>query len=285
MNMFKTLVLMTSLTIILVLAGNYLSGQQGMILALIFAGGMNLFAYWFSDKIALRSYRAKQVSEAEAPELHSIVRGLATRSGIPMPKVFVIPSASPNAFATGRNPQHASVAVTEGIMQLLDRAELEGVIAHELAHIRHRDILIASVVATLAGAITMIARMAGYAAMFGGYGGDRDRDRGGGGGALGMILMMILAPIAALLVQLWISRTREYDADAGGARIAGNPYGLANALEKLQRGIQMRPIQANHSSAHMFIVNPLSGKNLMSLFSTHPPIEERVAKLRAMARG
>ena len=284
MNMFKTLVLMTGLTIILVLAGNYLGGQQGMILALIFAGGMNLFAYWFSDKIALRSYRAKQVSEAEATELHSIVRGLATRSGIPMPKVFVIPSASPNAFATGRNPQHASVAVTEGIMNLLNREELQGVIAHELAHIQHRDILIASIVATLAGAITMMARMAGWAAMFGGYGG-RDNDRNSGGGAIGFILMAILAPIAALLVQMWISRTREYDADAGGARIAGNPYGLADALEKLQIGAQMRPIKANPSSAHMFIVNPLSGKSLMSLFSTHPPIEERVAKLRALARG
>jgi len=283
-NMLKTIFLMTVMTVILVLVGGQLGGRQGMIMALVFAGGMNFFAYWFSDKLALMSYRARQVSEAEAPELHSIVRGLATRAGIPMPKVFVIPSASANAFATGRNPQHASVAVTEGIRQLLDRTELEGVIAHELAHIQHRDILIASIVATLAGAITMIARMAGWAAMFGGYGG-RGNDRSSGGGAIGFILMAILAPLAALLVQMWISRTREYQADAGGARIAGNPSGLASALEKLQRGAQARPLQANPSSAHMFIVNPLSGKSLMSLFSTHPPIEERVARLRAMARG
>ena len=262
--------------------GDYLGGRQGMVLALVFAGGMNLFAYWFSDKIALMSYRARQVSQAEAPELHSIIRGLATRGGIPMPKVYVIPSASPNAFATGRNPDHAAVAVTQGIMQLLNREELEGVIAHELAHIQHRDILIASIVATLAGAITMIARMAGWAAMFGGYGGSRDRDRGGG--AIGFILMAVLAPIAAMLIQLWISRTREYDADAGGAQLAGTPSGLAGALEKLERGVQAAPLDANPSSAHMFIVNPLSGRSLMGLFSTHPPIAERVARLRAMAR-
>lgn len=280
MNMLKTLMLMTGMTVILVLIGNQMGGQQGMVMALIMAGGMNLITYWFSDKIALMSYRAARVSEAEAPELHSIVRNLATRAGIPMPKVYIIPSASPNAFATGRNPQHASVAVTEGIMRLLDRQELEGVIAHELAHIKHRDILIATIVATVAGAITMLARMAGWAAMFGGYGG-RDEDRNGGG--IGMVLMMILAPIAALLVQMWISRTREYDADAGGAAIAGTPYGLANALEKLQMGVQARPINANPSSAHMFIVNPLSGRSLMSLFSTHPPLEERVARLRAMS--
>lgn len=284
MNMFKALVLMTGLTIILVLAGNYFGGQQGMIMALIFAGGMNFFAYWFSDKIALMSYHAKPVSEAEAPELHSIIRGLATRAGTPMPKVYIIPSVSSNAFATGRNPSHASVAVTEGIVQLLKRKELEGVLAHELAHIQHRDILIASIVATFAGAITLIARMAGWAAMFGGYGG-RDNDLDSGGGVIGFILMAILSPLAALLVQLWISRTREYDADAGGAKIAGSPYGLADALEKLQMDAQIRPIRANPSSAHMFIVNPLSGKSLISLFSTHPPIEERVARLRAIARG
>jgi heat shock protein HtpX len=282
MNMFKTVMLMTGLTVILVLIGNHYGGQQGMVMALIFAGGMNLFTYWFSDKIALMSYRARQVSDSEAPELHSIVRGLASRAGIPMPKVFIIPSSSPNAFATGRDPQHASVAVTEGIMTLLNRQEVEGVIAHELAHIKHRDILIATIVATIAGAITMIARMASFASMFGGYGGRNDDRRGGG---LGIIFMAILAPIAALLVQMWISRTREYDADAGGAAIAGSPYGLADALEKLQMGVQVRPLQANPASAHMFIVNPLSGKSLMSLFSTHPPIEERVAKLRAMTRG
>jgi len=283
LNMFKTIILMSGLTILLVLLGGYFGGQQGMLMALLLAGGMNLFAYWFSDKIALMSYRAQPVTEAEAPELHAIVRTLATRAGIPMPKVYIIPSASPNAFATGRNPSHAAVAVTQGIMQLLSRQELEGVIAHELAHVQHRDILIASIVATVAGAITMLARMAGYAAMFGGYGGDRDRDRGGGG--LGMLLMMILAPIAALLIKLWISRTREYSADSGGARIAGSPQGLASALEKLQAGVQMAPMNANPASSHLFIVNPLSGKSLMSLFSTHPPIEERVARLKAMGRG
>lgn len=283
MNNLKTIALMTLMTVVLVLVGQQLGGNQGMVIALVMAGAMNLFSYWFSDKIALMSYRARQVSEAEAPELHAIVRGLATRAGIPMPKVHIIPSASANAFATGRNPRHASVAVTEGIMRLLDRQELEGVIAHELAHIEHRDILIATIVATLAGAITMLARMAGWAAMFGGHGG-RDNDRGGN--PIGLLLMMVLAPIAALLVQMWVSRTREYEADAGGAKIAGSPFGLANALEKLALGAQARPMNnASPSSAHLFIVNPLSGRSLMNLFSTHPPLEERVARLRAMRRG
>lgn len=284
MNLFKTIILMTGLTVLLVLLGGYMGGQQGAVMALLIAGGLNFVAYWFSDKIALMSYKAQPVTEAEAPELYSMVRTLATRASLPMPKVYIIPSASPNAFATGRDPQHAAVAVTRGIMQILNRQELEGVIAHELAHVQHRDILIATVVATLAGAITMLARMAGYAAMFGGYGGGRDRDRGGGG-VLGMLLMMILAPIAALLIKLWISRTREYSADSGGAKIAGTPQGLASALEKLQAGVQAAPLNANPASSHLFIVNPLSGKSLMSLFSTHPPIEERVAKLRAMGRG
>ena len=283
MNMFKTIILMSGLTVLLVLLGGYFGGQQGALIALLFAGGLNFVAYWFSDKIALMSYHAQPVTEAEAPDLYNMVRTLATRASLPMPKVYIIPSASPNAFATGRDPQHAAVAVTQGIMQMLNRQELEGVIAHELAHVQHRDILIATVVATLAGAITMIARMAGYAAMFGGYGGDRDRDRGGGG--LGMILMMVLAPIAALLIKMWISRTREYSADSGGAQIAGSPQGLASALEKLQAGVQIAPMNANPASSHLFIVNPLSGKSLMSLFSTHPPLEDRVAKLRAMGRG
>jgi heat shock protein HtpX len=282
MNTIKTLLLMTGLTVLLVYLGDRFGGRQGMIMALLFAGGMNLFTYWFSDKIALASYRAQQVSEAQAPELHAIVRGLATRSGIPMPRVYVIPADSANAFATGRNPAHASVAVTEGIIRLLDRQELEGVIAHELAHIKNRDILLATMVATLAGAITMVARMAGWAAMFGGYGGDRDRDRGGG---LAGLALMIVAPVAALLVQLWISRTREYGADAGGATIAGSPHGLASALEKLTRGAQTLPLDGNPSSAHLFIVNPLSGKSLMGLFSTHPPLEERIARLRELPRG
>jgi heat shock protein HtpX len=279
MNGVKTIALMTLMTVGFVLLGQYLGGQQGMIMALVLAAVMNFIAYWFSDKIALLSYGAQPVSEAEVPELYSLVRNLATRAGIPMPKIYIIPSASPNAFATGRNPQHAAVAVTQGILQLLNRQELEGVIAHELGHVKNRDILIGSIVATMAGAITMLARMASWGAMFGGYG-DRDRDRGGG---LGLLIMAILAPIAALLVQMWISRTREYQADASGAAIAGTPHGLANALEKLERGAQMIPISnANPSSAHMFIVNPLSGKSLMALFSTHPPIAERVARLRAM---
>lgn len=279
MNGIKTIALMTLMTVGFVLLGQYLGGQQGMVMALVLAAVMNLGAYWFSDKIALMSYRAQPVSEAEAPELHSMVRGLATRAGLPMPKVYIIPSASPNAFATGRNPQHAAVAVTQGIMQLLSRQELEGVIAHELGHVKNRDILIGSIVATLAGAITMLARMASFGAMFGGYGHDRER----GGNAIGLLAMAILAPIAALLVQMWISRTREYQADASGAQIAGNPLGLAGALEKLEAGAQRVPIpNANPSSAHMFIVNPLSGKSLMSLFSTHPPIAERVQRLRAM---
>lgn len=279
MNEVKTIALMTLMTVGFVLLGQYLGGQQGMVMALVLAAVLNLGAYWFSDKIALLSYRAQQVSEAEAPELHAMVRGLATRAGLPMPRVYVIPSASPNAFATGRNPSHAAVAVTQGIMQLLTRQELEGVIAHELGHVRNRDILIGSIVATLAGAITMLARMASFGAMFGGYGNDRDR----GGNAIGLLAMAILAPIAALLVQMWISRTREHQADASGAQIAGNPLGLAGALEKLETASQRVPIpNANPSSAHMFIVNPLSGKSLMSLFSTHPPIAERVQRLRAM---
>jgi heat shock protein HtpX len=280
MNTAKTVALMTLMTVGFVLLGQYLGGQQGMIMALVLAAAMNMTAYWFSDKIALMSYRAQQVSEAEAPELHAMVRGLATRAGLPMPKVYVIPSASPNAFATGRNPAHAAVAVTDGIMRLLNRQELEGVIAHELGHVRNRDILIGSIVATLAGAVTMLARMASFGAMFGGYG---NRDREGGGNAIGLLAMAILAPIAALVVQMWISRTREYQADATGAAIAGTPLGLAGALEKLEAGAQRVPIpNANPSSAHMFIVNPLSGKSLMSMFSTHPPIAERVSRLRAM---
>lgn len=278
MNSVKTIALMTLMTVGFVLLGQYLGGQQGMIMALVLAAVMNLGAYWFSDKIALLSYGAQPVSEAEAPELYALVRNLATRAGLPMPRVYIIPSASPNAFATGRNPQHAAVAVTQGILQLLSRHELEGVIAHELAHVKNRDILIGSIVATLAGAITMLARMASFGAMFGGYG-DRDRDRGG----LGLLIMAILAPLAAMLVQLWISRTREYQADASGAAIAGTPQGLADALEKLEMGARRIPIpNTNPSSAHMFIVNPLSGKSLMALFSTHPPIAERVARLRNM---
>ena len=280
MNTVKTVFLMTLMTLLLMWVGNHYGGVQGMTMGLLFAGGVNLFTYWFSDKIALASNGAREVSEAEAPELHSIVRGLATRAGIPMPRVYIIPSMSPNAFATGRNPAHAAVAVTQGILQLLSRDELEGVIGHELAHVQHRDILLATIVATMAGVITWVARMAGYGLMFGGYGGRDRRDNG-----LAGLVMMIVAPIAALLIQLSISRAREYDADAGGARIAGTPVGLANALEKLERGVQAVPMNVNPSSAHLFIVNPLSGKSLMALFSTHPPLVERIARLRSMPRA
>jgi len=275
MNTLKTVFLMTLMTLLLMWVGSHYGGMQGMTMGLLFGGGVNLFTYWFSDKIALASNGAREVSEAEAPELHAIVRGLATRAGIPMPRVYITPSMSPNAFATGRNPGHAAVAVTQGILQLLSRDELEGVIGHELAHVLHRDILIGTVVATMAGLITWVARMAMW------FGGGRDRRDNG----LAGLIMLIVAPIAALLIQLSISRAREYDADAGGARIAGTPTGLANALEKLERGVQAVPMNVNPSSAHMFIVNPLSGKSLMALFSTHPPLEERIARLRSMPRG
>jgi heat shock protein HtpX len=241
---------------------------------------MNLGSYWFSDKIVLRMYNAQPVSETEAPELYATVKNLALKASMPMPRVYIIPGDTPNAFATGRNEQHAVVAVTEGILRILGRDELEGVIAHELSHIRNRDILIGSIAATLAGAIVMLANMAQWAAMFGGA--SRDDDEGGGSNIVGLILMAVFAPIAATLIQMAISRSREYLADAGGAKISGKPYGLAGALEKLSRASQTMPMEANPSTAHMFIVNPLTGRSLMNLFSTHPPIEERITRLRSM---
>ena len=279
-NTFKTAALLGLLTGLFVLIGGYFGGRQGMIIALLFAGVMNFGSYWFSDKIVLRLYRAQEVRETEAPDLFRIVRGLAQRAGIPMPKVYIVPNEAPNAFATGRSPQHAAVAVTNGILRLLSPEELEGVLAHELAHIQHRDTLISTIAATLAGVIVMLANMARWAALFGGIGGRDEEDRGGG--ALGFIFMAILAPIAATLIQLAISRSREYLADDGSARLTRSPGRLANALEKLEYAAERIPMNANPATSHLFIVNPLRGRSLLSLFSTHPPIEERIARLRAM---
>ncbi len=279
MNTFKTTLLLGGLTGLLLLVGGAIGGNNGVFIAFIFALVMNFGSYWFSDKIILSMYHAQEVSETQAPELFSLVRNLALKASLPMPKVYVIPEDTPNAFATGRDEHHAVVAVTEGILRILNREELAGVIAHELSHIKNKDMLISSIAATLAGAIVMLAHMAQWAAIFGG--GSRDRDDEGGG-IFSVILMAILAPIAATLIQMAISRSREYDADAGGARISGRPYELAGALEKLSRASQAIPLSANPSTAHLFIVNPLTGKSLMNLFSTHPPVEERVARLRGM---
>ncbi len=277
-NIFKTGLLLAVLTAMLVLIGGALGGEQGMILAFFFAVAMNFFSYWFSDKIVLSMYGAQPIEESQAPMLYAMVRRLATRAQIPMPRVYLIPSDTPNAFATGRSPEHSAVAVTEGIMRILDQDELEGVLAHELSHVKNRDVLISTLAATLAGAITYLAHMAQWAAMFGGR---RDDDEGGSN-PIAMIAMAIVAPIAAMLVQMAVSRAREYQADATGARLAGRTWGLAKALEKLQMAQQVAPMNANPATAHLFIVNPLSGQALMNLFSTHPPLEQRVARLRAM---
>ncbi len=277
MNTLRTGILLGALTGLLMLIGGYFGGKQGIVIAFIFAMVMNLGSYWFSDKIVLSMYRAREVSEGEAPELYSIVKNLALRAGLPMPRVYIVPGDTPNAFATGRNENHAVVAVTEGILRILNRDELEGVLAHELTHIKNKDMLIGSIAATLAGAVMMLASMAKWAAIFG-VGGDDDE----GGGIFGLILMAILAPIAAMLIQMGISRSREYLADEGGARISGKPYGLAGALEKLSNASKTIPMRANPSTAHMFIVNPLTAKSFANLFSTHPPIEKRVEKLRSM---
>lgn len=280
MNFFKTTILMAALTALLVFAGDAIGGRSGAATALVIAGVMNFVTYWFSDKIVLMMYGAKEVSEADAPELYSVTRDLAMRAGLPMPKVYVMENDTPNAFATGRNPHHAAVAATTGIMNLLTREELSGVIGHELAHVQHRDILIGSIAATIAGAISYLAQMAQWAAMFGS---SRDDERGGN--PIALIVMMIVAPIAAMIIQMAISRSREYAADEGGAGITGNPLSLANALRKLERGNAAIPMEANQATAHMFIVSPLSGGNLLRLFSTHPPIEERIKRLEAMAGG
>lgn len=285
MNTTKTIVLMVGLTVLLVAIGGAFGGRIGMIYAFIFAGAMNLFSYWFSDKIVLKMYNAREATEAEAPMLYGVTHDLALKMNMPMPKVYIIPSEAPNAFATGRNPNHAAVAATQGILRLLTREELEGVMAHELGHVRNRDILIGTIAATIAGAISMLAHMAQWAMIFGGYGGERrDREQGSGGMIAGLA-MIILAPIAALLIQMAISRSREYQADASGARLCGNPLWLASALKKLHAGSQRIPMDANPATAHMFIVNPLRGGGIVSLFSTHPPIEDRIARLEKMAYG
>lgn len=253
-----------------------MGGTGGMVIALILAAGMNFFSYWFSDKIVLRMYKAQEATPDEAPQVYESVKKLAVRAGLPMPKIYIIPEESPNAFATGRNPEHAVVAVTEGLLKLMSREEFEGVLAHELAHIKNRDILIGSIAATLAGAIMVLANMARWAAIFGG---SRRDDEDGGGGIIGLVVMSIMAPIAAMLIQMAISRSREYIADATGAGFAGNPKGLSSALAKLGAYSGRLPMDANPSTAHMFIVNPLSGKSLMSLFSTHPPLEDRIIRL------
>ena len=278
-SMLKTGVLLGVLTALFVVIGYALGGQQGMVVAFAFAVAMNMFSYWFSDKIVLAMYGARPISEAEAPRLYAIVRRLATRAQIPMPPVYLIPTDAPNAFATGRSPDHAAVAVTEGIMRILDEDELEGVLAHELSHVRNRDVLISTIAATIAGAITYLAHMMQWAAFFGG---GRSSDDEEGGSPWAMLLLAILAPFAAMLVQLAVSRAREYQADASGARLAGRSSGLAKALEKLETAARAEPMPANPATAHLFIVNPLSGQTLMRLFSTHPPIEERVRRLRAM---
>jgi len=279
MNTLKTAFLLTGLTLLLVLAGDYFGGRNGMVIAFLFAAAMNFFSYFYSDKIALSMYSAQPVTREQLPRVYQVVERLSQRMGIPMPKIYVIPTDSPNAFATGRNPQHASVAVTNGILNLLNDEELEGVLAHELGHVKNRDILTSSIAATIAGAITIVARMGYWAALFGGYGGDsRDRDRGGGG--IGALFMLILAPIAATLIQLWVSRTREYEADATGAHLTGNPYALASALEKLDAYSKRLPLEASPTNAHLFIVAPMiSKRDFASLFSTHPPIPKRIEKL------
>lgn len=277
MNTFKSTLLLVLLTLFLILLGDRIGGRNGMLLAFLLSVAFNFGTYFFSDKLALKMYNAQPVTREQLPRAYAAVERLTAKQGLPMPKIYVLPTESPNAFATGRNPQHASVAVTHGILQLLDDEELEGVLAHELGHVRNRDILTSSIAATLAGAITMVARMGYWASLFGG-GGGRDRERGGGG--LGALLMIIVAPIAASLIQLWISRTREFEADATGAAATGNPYALARALQKLDDYSKRIPMQASPSNAHLFIVAPLLGSGgIGNLFSTHPPMKERIQRL------
>ena len=276
-NKIKTVLLLAGLTAFLILMGRVLGGRNGMYIAFILALAMNFFSYWFSDKLVLRMYGAQEVTPVEAPQLHQMVEELAREANIPKPRVYIIPDESPNAFATGRNPSHAAVAATEGIMRLLTPTELKGVLAHEIGHVMNRDILISTIAATLAGAVMILADIARLGAIFG-----LGRDDEEGPGILGIIIMSIIAPLAAMLIQLAISRSREYLADETGAKLAHNPDSLARALEKLSLGVQRAPMDASPATAHMFIVNPLSASAVMKLFSTHPPIEERVARLRAM---
>lgn len=283
MNRLKTTLLLSLLTILMVFMGNAIGGQTGMVFAFLMAAAMNFFSYWFSDKIVLKMYGAQEIGEHDHPAFYAMVRGLAVKAGLPMPRVYIIPSSSPNAFATGRNPQHAAVAATEGILRILSPEELEGVMAHELAHVRNRDILVGTIAATIAGAISMIGTMLQWGAMLGA--GRRD-DEEGIGGLIGSLAMAIIAPIAAMLIQMAVSRSREYLADESGARICGNPLALANALRKLHDASHMLPMtEARPATAHMFTVNPLTGGGFMSLFSTHPPMEERIARLEEMTKG
>lgn len=276
-NQIRTTLLLAMMTVFVVLIGRLIGGPTGMVMAFVIAIGMNFFSYWFSDKIVLRMYRAQAVTPQQAPDLYDMVATLAQRAQLPMPKVFVIPKDSPNAFATGRNPDHAVVAVTQGLLRRMNRDEIMGVLAHEMAHVNNRDILIGSIAATMAGAVMILASMARWTAILGG---GRGNDEEGGMGGLGLIVMSILAPIGAMIIQMAISRSREYLADTTGAQYAGGSEGLAGALEKLGTYTRQLPMGASPSTAHMFIVNPLSGKSLMSLFSTHPPLEERIARLR-----
>jgi heat shock protein HtpX len=279
-NLIKTGFLLVVMTCLLVLIGGVVGGRQGMTIAFILALVMNVGSYWFSDRIVLASYGARPVTEAEAPALYRIVRDLAAQARIPVPPIYIIQDDSPNAFATGRNPQHAAVAVTEGILRIMTEDELRGVLAHELSHVKNRDTLIMTIAATIAGAITYLAQMAQWAAIFGG--GRRSDDEGGGSSPVAALLMAILAPFAAMLIQMAISRSREYQADASGARLCGRASGLERALQKLEMASQQVPMDATPATAHLFIVNPLTGGGFATLFSTHPPIEERIARLRAM---
>jgi heat shock protein HtpX len=281
-NQIRTTILLAVMTAFLVWIGGAIGGRGGMMAALVLAAGMNFFSYWYSDRIVLAMYRAEAVTPEQAPELYDMVRELAAKAGLPMPRIFIIPEEAPNAFATGRNPDHAVVAVTEGLLRLMRREEIMGVLAHELGHVRNRDILIGSIAATMAGAVMMLANLARWSAIFGGF---RDDEEGGGLGGIGLIVMSTLAPVAALLIQMAISRSREYLADETAARLAGSPEGLSRALEKLGAYAGRLPMHARPETAHMFIVNPLSGRRLMNLFSTHPPLEERIARLRGIRPG
>ncbi len=281
MNMIKTVLLLGVLTGLLLWAGEAMGGSTGLQIAFLVAVALNMGSWFFSDKIALKAHRAQPLSEAEAPELYAVVHELSSSAGLPMPRIYLIPEMQPNAFATGRNPSHAVVAVTQGLLQTMDREELKGVLAHELAHVKHRDILIMSVAATLAGAITMLARILGWAMIFGGIVGRDER-----GGGLGALAFYLLAPMAAVLIQLAVSRSREFDADADGAHFAGTPLGLASALRKLSVATKRIPMKTAHANtAHMMIANPFTGRGFARLFSTHPPMEERIRRLEAMARG
>ncbi len=281
-NQIRTVVLLTLMTLFIMFIGMMIGGRGGMLMALILAAGMNFFSYWYSDRIVLRMYRAREVTQNEAPDLYSIVRTLTERAGLPMPRVYIIPGESPNAFATGRNPEHAVVAVTEGLLRIMDRREVMGVLAHEMSHIKDRDILVSAIAATMAGAIMFLANMARWSAIFGGVG---HSDSKGGGGIIGLLLMSFLAPVAAVIIQMAISRSREYLADEEGAKLVGDPEGLASALEKLGTHTRRLPMNGHPETSHLFIVSPLSGGSLMRLFSTHPPLEERIARLRGHRSG